>query len=77
MAYPLLFVAVGKVVQRSGVRESAAWLDAGMWTGGAVVAACRCCRPSCTTPTTNGQRVTALAYPAMDLVLLLLVVHQG
>jgi len=78
LAYPLLFVAVGIVVRTSGARGTAAWLDAGMWTGGAVVAAWLPLLepfvhdPSLTIP----QRVTALAYPAMDLVLLLLVVHQ-
>jgi diguanylate cyclase (GGDEF)-like protein len=78
LAYPLLFIAVGRVVHRSGMRGSAAWLDAGIWTGGAIVAAWLPLLepfvhdPGLTTP----QRVTALAYPAMDLVLLLLVVHQ-
>jgi diguanylate cyclase (GGDEF)-like protein len=78
LAYPLLFIAIGRVVHASGVREAAAWLDAGIWTGGAVVAAwLPLLAPfvhdsSLTTP----QRITALAYPCMDLVLLLLVVHQ-
>jgi diguanylate cyclase (GGDEF)-like protein len=77
-AYPLLFLAVGLVVARSGVRNSAAWLDAGIWTGGAVVAAwLPLLEPFVHDPElTTGQRVTALSYPAMDLVLLLLVVHQ-
>ncbi|HUR51565.1 MAG TPA: bifunctional diguanylate cyclase/phosphodiesterase [Mycobacteriales bacterium] len=77
-AYPLLFAAVGSVVARSGVRNSAAWLDAGIWTGGAVVAAwLPLLEPFVhDTSLTSPQRVTALAYPAMDLVLLLLVVHQ-
>lgn len=78
LAYPLLFVAVGKLVHRSGVREAAAWLDAGIWTGGAVVAAwLPLLEPYVhDTGLTNAQRVTALAYPCMDLVLLLLVIHQ-
>jgi diguanylate cyclase (GGDEF)-like protein len=78
LAYPLLFVAIGKVVHRSGARGSAAWLDAGIWTGGAVVAAwLPLLEPFVHDPElTIPQRVTALAYPAMDLVLLLLVVHQ-
>jgi len=78
MAYPLLFVAVGKVVHRSGARGTAAWLDAGIWTGGAVVAAwLPLLEPFVHDPQlTDPQRITALAYPAMDLVLLLLVVHQ-
>ena len=77
-AYPLLFIAVGMVVHASGVRDSAAWLDAGIWTSGAVVAAWEpLLEPFVRDHGLSvAQRVTALAYPSMDLVLLLLVVHQ-
>ncbi|HUR13624.1 MAG TPA: bifunctional diguanylate cyclase/phosphodiesterase [Mycobacteriales bacterium] len=78
LAYPLLFIAVGTVVHASGVREAAAWLDAGIWTGGAVVVAWLPLLAPFVhdTELTTGQRMTALAYPCMDMVLLLLVVHQ-
>jgi diguanylate cyclase (GGDEF)-like protein len=76
--YPLLMGAVGIVVHRSGIREGAAWLDAGIWTGGAVVAAwLPLLSPYVHDHTlTNGQRATALGYPCLDLLVLLLVVHQ-
>jgi diguanylate cyclase (GGDEF)-like protein len=77
-AYPLLLAAVGLVVHTSGTRDSAAWLDAGMWTVGAVVAAWLPLMspfvhdPDLTVP----ERLTALSYPFLDLVLLLLVIQQ-
>jgi diguanylate cyclase (GGDEF)-like protein len=78
LAYPLLFVAVGTVVRSSGVRGGAAWLDAGIWTGGAVVAVWEpLLEPFVRDADLSlAGKLTALAYPAMDLVLLLLLVHQ-
>jgi diguanylate cyclase (GGDEF)-like protein len=78
-AYPLLFLAIGLVVRATtSMRSGAAWLDAGMWTGGAVVAAWEpLLEPFVRDPELSlTGRLTALAYPGMDLVLLLLVVHQ-
>jgi diguanylate cyclase (GGDEF)-like protein len=78
-AYPLLFLALGLVVRATtSMRSGAAWLDAGIWTGGAAVAAWEpLLKPFLRDPELSVTgRLTALAYPAMDLVLLLLVVHQ-
>ncbi len=77
-AYPLLFAAVGRTVRSSGIRVGAAWLDAGIWTGGAVVAAwLPLLAPYVHDGSfTHAERLTALAYPCMDLLLLLLVIHQ-
>ena len=75
--YPVLFAGLALVVRRGGGRDSAAWLDAGIWTGGAVVAAWL---PLLSSYAHDGSlsplaRWTALAYPLLDLVLLFLVLH--
>jgi len=76
--YPLLLGAVALVVRRSGTRDGAAWLDAGIWTVGAIVAAWL----PLVSPLVQDEslsvleRATALSYPFLDLVLLLVVVQQ-
>jgi len=77
-AYPLLFVAIGLVIRRSEAGDSAAWLDAGIWTGGAVVVGWLPLFSPFVHDDSTGvwSRVIALGYPLMDVVLLLLLVHQ-
>jgi diguanylate cyclase (GGDEF)-like protein len=77
LGYPLLLAGLGVAVRRSGPRDNAAWLDAGIWTGGAFVAAWLPLISPYADSAGNGalQRVLALAFPVMDLVLLLLLVH--
>jgi diguanylate cyclase (GGDEF)-like protein len=75
--YPALFVALALVVRRGGRRDGAAWLDAGMWAGGALLIAWLplLSGPAHDRSLGSAERLTVLAYPVMDLLLLLLVLH--
>jgi diguanylate cyclase (GGDEF)-like protein len=75
--YPLLFLALALLVRRSGHHDGPAWLDAGIGTGGALLVAWLplLSGPARDPALTVAQRTSALAYPVMDLVLLLLVLH--
>ncbi len=77
LGYPLLLTGLGISVRRSGPRDNAAWLDAGIWTGGAFVASWLPLIAPYADDAALGtaERWLALGYPVMDLVLLLLLVH--
>ncbi|MFN2539996.1 MAG: putative bifunctional diguanylate cyclase/phosphodiesterase [Mycobacteriales bacterium] len=75
--YPMLFVSLALLVRRRGRPDASAWLDAGMWTGGALIISWLplLSGPAHDPALTAAQRTSALAYPVMDLLLLLLVLH--
>ncbi|MGB8649986.1 MAG: EAL domain-containing protein [Mycobacteriales bacterium] len=77
LACPLLLAALALAVRRSGRRDIAAWLDAGIWTGGAFVGLwLPLVAPYAENASLGvGQRWLALSFPLMDLVVLLLLVH--
>ena len=74
--YPLVLVALAQFVRASGQRNRAAWLDAMIWTVGAVMLAWEpLLEPydGWGDPTLGG--LVAIGYPVMDLVLLLMLVR--
>jgi diguanylate cyclase (GGDEF)-like protein len=78
LAYVLLFVAAGLLARRAAMRDRAAVLDASIWTLGALsVAWLPLLAPYVHDASlTTWQQLVALAYPSMDLGLLLMLVHQ-
>jgi diguanylate cyclase (GGDEF)-like protein len=77
LSYPLLLVALTIAVRRSGARDHAAWLDAGIWSLGAL---CALWLPllgpfARDTDLDVLARAVALAFPVMDLLLLLLLIN--
>ncbi|MCU1599469.1 MAG: putative signaling protein, partial [Frankiales bacterium] len=77
IGYPVLFAALGLMIRRGGRPDAPAWLDAGMWTGGALLVAWLplLSGPAHDPTLSAAGRTVAFAYPVMDLVLLLLVLH--
>lgn len=75
--YPVLAAGLGVALRRTGVRDSVAWQDAGIGVLAAGVLGWEwLIEPVLTEPdTTWAARAVALSFPALDLLLLLLVLR--
>ena len=75
--YPSMTLALLLVLRRSGVRDTVAWQDAGIWT----LAASLLAWPWLLEPTATAEgttllaRVVASAFPVLDLLLMLLLLR--
>ena len=76
--YPMLFVAIGRFLQASGNPDRAAWVDASIWTIGVAGLLWEpLIRPYVVVADTSfAGYVVALAYPMLDLGLLLMVLRM-
>ena len=74
--YPVLFVALAGFVRRRQNADRAAWLDALLWTLGAVVISWEALLEPYLAAGHDMASLIGLAYPVMDLVLLLMVLRM-
>ncbi len=76
--YPVIFIALARFLRVQAQRDRAAWIDASMWT---IAAAVLAWEPLIEGVATDSQsalvaRLIALAYPLLDLGLLLMVLRM-
>ena len=75
--YPMMFAAVALLVHRTGSRNAAAWQDAFIWVIAALLLSFEwLIEPNASDPdSTVAAQLVAVAYPVMDLGLLLFIVR--